>query len=55
MYDAQSSLHGPKFAFTHDQKLKGPSTLSPGPGAYDAKDSIVKGKGASIKMGTSER
>lgn len=31
------------------------STLSPGPGAYDAKDSVVKAGGQSVKLGTSER
>lgn len=42
MYDAKSGLNSVGFKFTKSGS-PGLKTLSPGPGAYSATDSIVKG------------
>mmetsp|Transcript_22771 Transcript_22771/g.21971 ORF Transcript_22771/g.21971 Transcript_22771/m.21971 type:complete len:151 (-) Transcript_22771:258-710(-) len=54
-YDAKSSLGGPAFPFGNDEKMKNTRNFSPGPGAYDNKDSIVKSGSAKAKFGTSQR
>ena len=42
MYGAKSSMGGPSFPFGSDSRDKDPRNLSPGPGAYDSKDNLVK-------------
>ena len=55
MYDAGSSMGGPAFVFGKDPKNTNMNTLSPGPGAYDAKDGITRNQMSSAKIGTSQR
>src|SRR5207248_1913315 len=52
MYEPKSSLGGPKFVIGGDKRYKDTNTMSPGPGAYDAKDELAKAHGPSFKMGT---
>lgn len=54
MYEAKSSLNGPSYTFSKDGEPVMKS-LSPGPGAYTASDSVVKVKTQSAIISKQER